>query len=312
MLTIYLNMGTTTLAGPLDNVKQVTIVGTGLLGGSCGLALRAAGFQGRIVGVGRNLDTVERARKRGCLDVASTELGMATRDSQLVVVATPLSSFPTILKELARNIHKAAVVTDVGSTKQEVCATARRLLPVPSRFIGSHPMAGSEQHGPDAADADLFKNKPCIITPEPDADPAALRLVEGLWTALEMRLIRMSPAQHDRRVAGISHLPHAISVLLVELAVSTGGLDLASTGFRDTTRLASGDPAIWQDVFTTNREALTETIDAFAARLAKFRELLASRDHQGLLKWLQDNKDARDKWARGFTRQTTQPDVDEG
>lgn len=286
----------------MNQVDQITIVGTGLLGSSCGLALRASGFGGRIVGVSRLIDTARRAQELGCVDEGGNELGPPVRESQLVIIAIPLSRYEPLLKELAQHDHNALVMTDVGSTKERVCDLAHRLLPVPQRFVGSHPMAGGEQHGPDAARADLFHGKPCVITPSPDTQRLALNTVEALWTKLQMRLLRMTPRQHDLDVARISHLPHAVAALMVELAVKGGGMDLASTGFRDTTRVASGDPQIWLDIFTTNRQPLVEMIDAFAGQLSGLRQaLLEGRDTE-ILQWLRSNKQARDGWVKQFQR----------
>ena len=282
----------------MHNIQQITIVGTGLLGASCGLGLRAAGYRGRLVGIGRRLETVERARDLGCVDEAATDLGTAVKASQLVVLATPLGTFAQLLVALARFDHEGLVITDVGSTKQQVCDDAHRLLPVPARFVGAHPMAGSEQHGPDAAKADLFQRKPCVITAGPDTDPHALKTVETLWSTLGMRLVHMPADQHDRKVACISHLPHALSSLLLKIAVDQEGLDLASTGFRDTTRIASGDPQVWRDIFATNRQAVLETLDAFIQESAEFRRVLAEGDDYRLFEILRHAKQVRDDWIK--------------
>ena len=130
----------------MDNINQITIIGTGLIGASCGLGLRAAGYRGRIIGVGRRIETVERAQQMGCVDVATTDLGSAVPSSQLVIIATPLSTFKSLLGQLVEHSHEGLVITDVGSTKQQVGADARRLLPDPRRFVGAHPMAGGMLH----------------------------------------------------------------------------------------------------------------------------------------------------------------------
>jgi len=280
----------------MDQVKQITIIGTGLLGSSCGLALRAAGYGGRIFGVGRRLETARRAQELGCVDEGGNQLGPPVRDSQLVIIAIPLSRYEPLLRELAGFDHEGLVMTDVGSTKQRVGALVGELLPEPARFVGSHPMAGSEQQGPDAARADLFRGKPCVITPSPDADPGALDMVKSFWTLLGMKLICMGPEEHDQKVARISHLPHAVAALLLQLAAHQGGLELASTGFRDTTRVASGDPKIWLDIFDSNREAVVDAIDAFGHELDALRDLLVEGQDDRLLEFLRQNKQARDDW----------------
>ncbi|MEE9211316.1 MAG: prephenate dehydrogenase [Phycisphaeraceae bacterium] len=280
----------------LQDVRQITIVGTGLIGASAGLALKSAGFVGRIVGVGRRRQTVDRARERGCVDEASTDLAAAARDSQLLILAVPLGRFETVFQQLADCDHDGLILTDVGSTKQDVCALAHKHLPDPRRFIGSHPMAGSEHRGPDAARADLFNGKPCIITPDDRTDPAALRGVESLWTMLGMSLIRMSAQEHDRQTAVVSHLPHAVAVLLVQVTAELGGFDLASTGFRDTTRLASSNPPMRADILMANRTQIRQALRALHKQADSLDQLLQHADYDTLLKWLTDAKKARDDW----------------
>ena len=286
----------------LEGVSQVTIVGTGLLGGSIGLGLRAAGYPGRLVGVGRRAITVQRAAELGCIDEPTTDLAQAVggETSNLVVLATPLGAFEQLLSGLAKLSAPKAVITDVGSAKQQVCAAARRVLPVPAMFVGSHPMAGSELHGPEQATASLFRDKPCVIADEPGTDPNALAMVESLWQALGMRLIRMTAAEHDRQAAIVSHLPHAVAALLVEMAWRSDSLDMASTGFRDTTRIAGGNPNIWLDIFSTNRGALLQAIDALGDDLGKFRTLIENDDRAGLADLLTHSRDLRDRWDEAF------------
>jgi prephenate dehydrogenase len=279
-------------------ISQVTVIGTGLLGASLGLGLRAAGYRGRIVGVGRRLETVERARQRGGVDQAFSldELAQALPPDGLAILATPISAFAGLLENIARAAPPSLIVTDVGSTKQEVCALARRVLAGRARFVGSHPMAGSERHGPDHASADLFHQKPCIITAEPDSDPGAVTAVESLWTTLGMKIIRLSPGEHDARAALVSHLPHALAAVLVQLASRHGGLDIASTGFRSTTRVAGGDPAVWGDIFATNREAVAHAIELLIQDLSQFRATLLEDRDENILRLLEDSRATREKW----------------
>lgn len=279
------------------SLHQVTIVGTGLLGVSLAMGLRAAGFSGRIVGVGRRRSTLERAEARGCLDQATMDLGPVIAASQLVVLATPLSTFTDLLGRIARHDHDDLVITDVGSTKAHVCTEAARLLPQPARFVGSHPMAGSEKAGPEAATAMLYAGKPCIITPQGDTDADALQRVRSIWGLLKMHIIEMSPDEHDRKVACISHLPHAVACLLVKLAQQDDALGLASTGFGDTTRVAAGDPKLWTDIFTTNRHHMIETLDALSVRIAELRRWLNDGPEDQLLAMLGECKDIRDAWT---------------
>jgi prephenate dehydrogenase len=290
-------------------VGQITIVGTGLLGGSMGLALRAAGYGGRRVGVGRRAATVAQAQALGCIDRGYTDLraavasaGVAT--SQLVVLATPLDRFPAVFAELGAVLHERLYVTDVGSVKGWVAEEAQKLAPLAgggARFVGSHPMAGREQQGPAAARADLFRGRPCVIVPPappPEGAAAeALRVVRALWTALGCSpILEMDAAEHDRAVARISHLPHALAALLVGAAEGQADLQLASTGFRDSTRVASGDPEMWADVFLANRAAALTATELFVRDLARFQALLDQKDRGGLVGLLQASKSRRDQW----------------
>jgi len=285
----------------LDALRQITIVGTGLLGASLGLALKERGFSGKIVGVGRRLTTVNRARQLGALDEASTDLAQAVEHSDLLILAAPLGQFEPIFQSLAACEHHGLVITDVGSTKSQVCALARRYLLAPGQFVGSHPMAGSEQQGPDAASAQLFHGKPCILTPESDTNGDAVKLVRELWQTLGMRVLAMSPGEHDEQVALISHLPHLVAVVLVDLAARYAAMDVASTGFADTTRVASGDANIWADVFASNRQALVQAIDEMTGELAKARQMIADNRHDETLAWLRKSKAVRDAWMSGKT-----------
>lgn len=290
---------------PLHDIAQVTIVGVGLLGGSIGLALKEAGYAGRVVGVGRRAGVVEKARQLRCIDAGAVSIGEAVaqvadpQSRQLAVLCTPLSTFAGLFAELASCDRPGLIITDAGSTKKQVCDDAERLLPDATRFVGAHPMAGSELHGPEHAKADLFKGRLCILTPDgTGSSPAALATVSELWRTLGMKLTEKMPMDHDHVVAAISHLPHAMAVLLVRLADERKAISIAATGFRDTTRIASGDPRVWTDIFTTNRDAMLDSIDHFAMQLAAFRNVVSSGDEAEMLRLLTEVKHARDTWLK--------------
>jgi prephenate dehydrogenase len=286
------------------DVEQITIIGTGLLGASLAVALRKRGYMGRLAGVGRRKATLEQAAQLGCWDLLTDETtkaidAMPSGRSQLAVIAAPLGHFEEILGKLAACDRDGLMITDVGSTKASVCEQAGRMLPRPAMFVGSHPMAGSEQQGPAAADPDLFEGKPCVLTPDSTTDPAALSLVASLWRFLNMRVLQLTPDEHDRHVAVISHLPHVMSVMLVQVAAQCGGLDVASTGFRDTTRLASSNPTIRFDILEENRAKVIEAIDAFQSALTAFRTALAQHDDAAVRDTLEQSKSTRDRWLDG-------------
>lgn len=294
----------------LNRIPQIAIVGVGLLGGSIGLALKNAGYQGRRLGIGRRQASLDKAVKTSCIDepaLASPQTWQFDRQT-LVILATPISSFEEHLELINEHAPLDTIITDAGSTKQVVCDWVTALLKQPGRFVGAHPMAGSEKQGPEHADGDLFKSRPCIVTPFENTDSAALASVEALWQAIGMRLVRMQPHEHDLAVAAISHLPHALAVLLVLGAeAQPGALDIAAGGFRDTTRVASGDVAVWKDIFTTNRRAVIEVIDRFTHELTDLRQRLKAGDESYLIDHLSKAKTIRDAWANAPTQGRSLP-----
>lgn len=276
-------------------IKRVTIVGTGLLGGSVGLALRLTGFKGTIVGTGSRPATLGTALAHGCVHEVQESPVQAVKGSDLVVIAAPVGKIPGILGQLSTCLESHTVVTDVGSTKFSI-VTAAEAEGLEGRFVGAHPMAGSESTGPLAARADLFKGKPVILTPAGRTEPGALQKVESFWTSFGMQVFHMSPQEHDRLVAVISHLPHAVAVMLVQLAEQNGALPVASTGFADTTRLAMGDSELWADIFLDNKAAVVEALAQWAALSDRFVHVLKSNDRAALTRLLIEAQTLRTGW----------------
>ena len=278
-------------------VNQVVIIGTGLLGASIGLGLKRAGYAGEVVGLGRRASTLEAAQQRGAVDRVTTDFEEAVADGALVLVAVPLGGFAAVFDALAKVRRAGLIVTDVGSTKANVLREASARLPASMPFVGSHPMAGSEQQGPGGSRADLFDGKPCIITQDGHAPDAAVATVEALWKTLNMSILRMSSQEHDRQTAAISHLPHAAAVAIISVVAELGGWEIASTGLRDTTRLASSNPPMRADIMTSNREQLVGVLDRFTEAVGRIREALANGDDENLLRLLQHAKQERDAWT---------------
>ena len=282
----------------MQQIEQITVWGTGLLGTSLGLALQANGYAGRLIGLGRRQATLDAAKAIGAFHATSTESAEVVPNSDLVVVAVPLSGFEAVFTQLAAHQRPEATVTDVGSTKQRVLESAHRLLPYPERFVGAHPMAGSEQSGPEAASASLFQGRPCVLTPGDDAAADATATVRELWQAVGMNLIELDPTTHDAHAATVSHVPHLVAGLLIALAEARGGWDLASTGFRDATRLAAGDPTVWRDIITTNQQPVGEALRQFRGQLDDLITLIDRGEGQAIEHWLEARKAARDAWHR--------------
>jgi len=279
---------------PWPGCRNIAIVGVGLLGGSIGLALRAAGFAGQRIGVGRSRRTLDRALELGCID-ATADLADA-RQCQLIILATPVGTIVDLLHGLAATVSAGTVITDVGSTKRTIVAEAERVLPEPGRFVGAHPMAGSERGGPDHASADLFRGKPVAVTPTDRTEAEAIEHVEQLWRSLGMAVHRIAPADHDRAVARLSHLPHALSVLLMQQARRSPGLELASTGLADMTRVAAGAPGLWADICIDNDDAVLDACDEHQQLLDAFRRVVREGDRTRLVEMLESARAARRNW----------------
>lgn len=267
-------------------LQRVAIVGVGLLGGSIGLALKSRGLGAAVMGFGHRPSTLQRALEMGAIDQACQSLPQAVADADLVILCTPVGLFESLLGQMASDLKPGAVVTDVGSTKRSVVRQAHKQLPRGVHFVGSHPMAGSEKRGIDYARADLFAGATCLLTPVAKTHAPSLAAVERFWTALGMRTCRLSPAEHDRKLAAISHLPHAVAAALVHLQ-QDAALELAGKGFLDSTRIAGGDAGLWRDIFLDNRDQLGAAVARMRAQLAALARLLRTQDAAALTQWLE-------------------------
>jgi prephenate dehydrogenase len=287
--------------------QHVVIVGCGLLGTSLGLALRNAGLAKAVTGVGRRgSPSVSTALRRGAIDRSSDDAARAVSGleldnaaavspADLIIICTPLRQFPAIFSKIAPHLSPGAIVTDVGSVKSQVLQWAAEILPAHAHFVGSHPMAGSEQSGPDAADAALYKDALCIVCPNPAVPEATARVV-ALWQSIGMRIGKLAPDLHDQFVAIISHLPHITAALLVNTAAEQSpSLELAAGGFLDTTRIASGDVAMWTDILLTNRAAILEALDRFTIACAALRSAIAAGEEGAITEKLTLARAMREK-----------------
>ncbi|MFN2410819.1 MAG: bifunctional prephenate dehydrogenase/3-phosphoshikimate 1-carboxyvinyltransferase [Halomonas sp.] len=271
--------------------SRLLIVGLGLIGGSLASALRAAGFEGQIVGCDPNPDEIARGIAMGLIDSGGTELDHLVVDASLIVLAVPVLAMETVMQTLASVLPKAApdvVITDVGSTKAAIRACAERVFGfVPDNMVLGHPIAGSEKSGVSAANPALYRHHKVILTPEPDVDPAALARVSALWTTCGADVLKMSVEHHDHVLARTSHLPHLLAFSLVDtLARQDDRLDIfryAAGGFRDFTRIAGSDPVMWRDIFIANRQAVLSSLDDFEAGLARLRRAVEQGDSDALI-----------------------------
>jgi prephenate dehydrogenase len=276
-------------------VNRVAVLGTGLVGGSVGLAARARGLH--VTGYDRDPDRGARALAVGAIDARADDLAAAVAGSDLVVVAVPVGLVAEVA--VAAFDAGAPVVTDVGSVKAVVVEAVEAARPaVADRFVGGHPMAGSEQDGLDGADADLFVGATWVLTPTPTTDPSVFERVRDFAVALGAEAIAVSPRHHDALVAVVSHVPQLAATTLMDVAARRGEehatlLRLAAGGFRDMTRIAASHPAIWPDICVANRDAIVESLDDYLVALAAVRELVAAADRPALLDLLERARAAR-------------------
>ena len=267
-------------------IRRLAIVGVGLLGGSLAKAARARGVASEIVGVGRDLGRLEPARRDGVLDHITTDLAEGVSDADVVVLGAPVIAILSLLDTVAKFVGPDTIVTDVGSTKGAIVAAADRLSRTYSlRFVGSHPMAGSERTGYAHARADLFQGATVVVTPSDSCEPATAKRIVAMWEGVgAARVVTLDPQTHDRAVAAISHLPHLVAFALVDAVerFEPGAFALAAGGFRDTTRIAAADPTMWEEIFLANRDALAASLSVYRDTLADLEHLIASTDGAAL------------------------------
>ena len=282
--------------------RKVTIVGVGLLGGSLGLAVKRRKLAREVAGFVRRAASLKDCEKAGAVDFATTDLLAAVSNADLVILCMPLSQMQSRVRQMLPALKRGAIVTDVGSVKASVVRELESLVARSGAyFIGSHPMAGSEKTGVNAACADLFANAVCIVTPTKKSNTSAIRKVEQFWKAVGSRVLELKPEIHDALVSRSSHLPHVVAATLVSHVLSPAQpkhqTALCANGFRDTTRIASGSPEMWRDISLANRKNIGKSLDAFIADLRKFRRALAKADVNDIARFFKAAKKRRDNWC---------------
>jgi prephenate dehydrogenase len=290
-------------------IERLLIVGVGLIGGSFALALRKKGLVGHVAGVGRDPANLQRAVELGVIDKAYSSIDEHAAKADFVLIATPVRQMGSVLSALAPHLSAGTVVTDAGSTKQDVVAAARAALgPKLSQFVPAHPIAGREKSGVTAAEAQLYEGRNVVLTPLAENAAADVQRVEGAWRACGANVTRMHAAQHDAVFAAVSHLPHMLAYALVDDLASRPNADellsFAAGGFRDFTRIASSSPEMWRDIALNNRAALLAEIDAYQTRLDRLRKLIDLGDGHGLERLMGNARDVRDAWLEQFDTKT--------
>lgn len=277
--------------------QQITILGPGLLGASIALAAKSRGLTRHIATWSRRSETRAACKQTKWCDQVFDSPEEAVSNADLVVICTPVETIPPLLRVISGQLKNGSLITDVGSTKGKICDSAPETIPSTSHFVGSHPMAGSEQTGMAHARADLFEKATCFVTPTPDTPDEPVQQVIQFWEAIGMTVQQAQPAEHDAIVAHISHLPHLIaSTLCNNLAKKPKSWPKASgNGLRDTTRIASGEAELWRQILEENRASVLEAIEGFKNDLAEIESLLLSRDSDSLRDFLDEGKKFRDK-----------------
>jgi prephenate dehydrogenase len=283
--------------------KKIVIFGVGLIGGSFALALKRAGAVQQVVGVGRSAASLARAQQLGIIDAVGASVADALRDADLVLLAAPVAQTEAILAAIRPHLQAGTVVTDAGSTKSDVVAAARRALGDKiAQFVPGHPIAGREQNGPEAAIVDLYHGKKAVLTPLPENAPDAVARVADAWRRCGAVIHQLTPHEHDRVFAAVSHLPHLLAYALVDDIAHKPHAELlfqyAASGFRDFTRIAGSSPEMWRDISLANRAALLDELDGYQAQLTRLRALLAQGDGAGLEALYGKAQQARHDWIR--------------
>ena len=282
-------------------INKLVVIGVGLIGGSFALALKKARMVKQVVGVGRSRKNLQLALRLGVIDKAETDAARAVADADLVLIGAPVGQMPGIFARIAPALPKHAVVTDAGSTKQDVIAAARRHLGAHfAQFVPAHPIACTEHSGAGAAFPELFRDRNLILLPQQETKAAAVRLVRAAWLACGARIVRLEAAEHDEIFGAVSHLPHVVAFALVnQLGRRRDAkrlLGFSGGGLRDTVRIAGSSPEMWRDICIANRAALVPLVDGYISELEAARAALAAGDGESLEQMFSAAQKARAKW----------------
>jgi len=261
----------------MQDIKEIAIIGVGLIGGSLGLAIKELPDAPRVTGTSRSVSTIDKALEVGAIDKGTTSVKDAVANADIIFIATPISTIVDMVKKITPFLKAGAIITDVGSTKNRIVRSVEAFLPDNLHFIGGHPMAGSEQQGVSFATATLFKNSYYLLTPTDNTDTVAFKKLHSLLASIGSQVLAIDPEKHDKIVSIISHLPHILSASLVNLASrqtreNKSLLLIAAGGFRDMTRIAASDPDMWRDICIENSDAILMAIEEFRKNLDDFKK----------------------------------------
>lgn len=269
--------------------NKAAIVGVGLIGGSMALAIKRKKLANQVIGVSRHKKTLLRAKKRRAIDKGSQDIGIV-KDADLVILATPVNTILNLAPIISKIIRPDCIVSDVGSTKQKIVSQLDKIFP---RYVGSHPLAGSEKRGMINAHPDIFKGSLCILTPTKNTDRGALEKIRRLWRQLGAEVFSLTPAIHDKILSFVSHLPHIVAFSLIDI-IPKQYLEFASTGLKDATRIAASDSQLWLDIFLSNRKNMLKTLALFQRNLYRIKKAINKKDKKSLNTILKRAKSKRE------------------
>ena len=287
--------------------NQLGVIGCGLMGGSFALAAKRAGLVRHVVGYSKSPSTTERARKLGVIDVAAESALLAAAGADIVLISVPVAATESIFRAIRHLVEPNALFMDVGSTKRDVVEVARRVLKERiGSFVPAHPIAGKESSGVEHADANLYQGRQVILTPLPQTTPSLVQRATYVWSAVGAQVLKMSPQNHDRAFASVSHLPHLLAFAYYSsVANQPAGRDflsLAGPGFRDFTRIAASDPTMWRDILLANREEVLNQLQRFRQSLDALERAMVADNGQALEGLIRSASEGRAGWQMGGGR----------
>jgi prephenate dehydrogenase len=285
-----------------ERIKRLVIVGVGLIGGSLASSLKKLNLVDEIIGVGRSEENLITAHKMGLLDLYLTDPESIPSDADIVLIAVPVAQTKLVFEVVARKVSNSAIITDVGSTKEDIISIAREALGNSfGRFVPAHPIAGGEKNGAIAASDDLFLDKNVVVTPVEGTSESAVNTVERMWQSVGANIVRLDASSHDVIFSAVSHLPHVVSFALVSMLAARSDsqqlFSFAASGFRDFSRIAGSSPEMWKDICQSNKDKVLSDISDFKNVLEKIEQMMMGEDFGSLLNMFQQASDARNKWA---------------
>lgn len=268
--------------------KQAAIIGVGLIGGSLGLAIKQKRLAQKVIGIGHRRQSIEEAVKKGVVDQGYLDIRKVA-GSDLVILAAPVNEIITIIPKLSKVVSPDCLVIDVGSTKSEILKAAQK---VRLTFVGCHPLAGMEKKGSEYASGSMFENALCLVVPPKKINPEIIAAVKSFWQAVGARIKVVDAASHDRILAFVSHLPHMVVFSLID-ALAPEYLPYAASGLKDTTRIGLSDPAVWKDIFLTNRLPLLKAIKVFKNSLTRLESFIKTNQPKKIMAYLEKSRSKR-------------------